>query len=125
VCEWGTDRVIYVIRRNHDAIPDGWHPVAVDACIADYVQKMNKQGIITVGCCCSHGHGMPVALVAIESIPLLDQYGYEHHPFEDRNDVAEHTIPVGFQNGIGSPPAPPMHGGLLAPHSRGLRGEKS
>ena len=94
MCQWGTDRVIHVIRRNNDDIPDGWHSVAVDACLADYVQEMNMRGIITTGCCCSHGHGIPVALIATESIPLLDQYAYEYHPFEDRDDVVEHNIPL-------------------------------
>lgn len=93
MCAWGTDQIIHVIRRNHPDTPDGWHPVAVDACIADYVQRMNDQGVITVGCCCGHGKGRPVVLVAAESVPLLAQLGYEHHPFEaGREDVVEHYI---------------------------------
>lgn len=29
--------------------------VKVDACIADEIQWLNDQGIITLGCCCGHG----------------------------------------------------------------------
>jgi hypothetical protein len=94
MCKWGTDRFIYVIRRNNDVILDGWHRIAVDACIAEYVQEMNNRGVITVGCCCGHGKEEGVVLVAEECISLLDRLGYEYHPFEDRCDVVVHNIPA-------------------------------
>lgn len=93
MCQWGTDAEIHVIRRNNDFIPDGWHPVYVDACIADYVQTMNLRGIITVGCCCGHGKSAFAAvLVDMASISLLERYGYEYHDFDDRPDVVEHLF---------------------------------
>jgi len=76
MCEWGTDAFIYVIRRNHPDIPDGWHLMAVDACIADYVQRMNDLGIITMGCCCGHGKTEPQVSVAWESGERARQLGY-------------------------------------------------
>lgn len=93
MCKWGTDRLIYVIRHANPDVPDGWHPVYVDACIAGYVQRMNDQGIITTACCCGHGKGPGSVLVATESVPLLDRYGYEYHAYNDREDVVEHSLP--------------------------------
>lgn len=91
MCEWGTHTVIHVIRRNNPYVPDGWHPMGVDACIAAYVQKMNVQGIITVGCCCGHGKDVAVVLIEPESMPLLRLHGYEFEWYEDR--ALLHRIP--------------------------------
>lgn len=91
MCQWGTTKLIQVIRRNHDDYPDGRHEVGADACIADYVQAMNDKGIVTVGCCCGHGNAPPTVLVASESVATMDALGYEHHEFEPgRDDVVEH-----------------------------------
>ena len=78
MCKWGTDTIIGVIRRNNDDIPDGWHMKGVDSCIADKVQLMNFQGIVTVGCCCGHGNAGGEIFAAPESVPLLDKYGYPY-----------------------------------------------
>ena len=97
MCKWGTSVYIKVIRSPSAwrlNLSDGWYPVAVDACIADYVQKMNDLGIVTVGCCCGHGKGPGAVLVTAESEGLLDRLGYEYHKLEPgRDDVVEHTIP--------------------------------
>lgn len=90
MCKWGTDTTIYVIRRNNDTIPDGWHAIAVDFCIAEYVQEMNNRGIITLGCCCGHGKAPAVVLVALESADLMDRYGYAHTLYEGYS--LEHII---------------------------------
>lgn len=78
MCKWGTDRIIHVIHRNNEFVPDGWHPIGVDACIADLVQEMNNRGIITTGCCC--GHGKDTGWVQIDPISedLLIRYGYNY-----------------------------------------------
>lgn len=78
MCKWGTDKLIHVIHRNNEYIPDGWHEIAVDACIADYVQEMNDRGIITTGCCCGHFKGDSVVTVATKSQDLLDLFGYAY-----------------------------------------------
>jgi hypothetical protein len=90
MCTWGTDKIIHVIRRNNDLFPDGWHPIAVDACIADYVQLMNDRGIITVGCCCGHFKSPSVVLVADVSKNLLEQYGYSYQPYEFEDVLIHH-----------------------------------
>lgn len=87
MCEWGTDKVIRVIRRNNADIPDGWHSMAVDSCIADYVQVMNLRRIITVGCCCGHGRGPGEVLIARESVGLLEAWGYAWHAESGRDDI--------------------------------------
>lgn len=93
MCQWGADKFIHVIRHSHPDYPDGWHEMAVDACIADYVQTMNNQGIITTACCCGHFKTPASILVATESVPLLENLGYEYHTFEPgRDDVVEHTV---------------------------------
>ena len=76
MCKHDTLIVIGVIRRTNDDIPDGWHPKHVDSCIADKVQLMNIQGIVTSSCCCGHGERTGEILIRPESIPLLERYGY-------------------------------------------------
>jgi len=93
MCEWGNYKTVYVIRRNHPDLPDGWYPVAVDACIADYVQEMNDKGIITVGCCCGHGKNIAHIEIAFnaENEILLSKYRYDYFPAEmfytDRSEI--------------------------------------
>lgn len=95
MCKWGTDTVIHVIRRNNPYVPDGWHPMGVDSCIANYVQRMNDLGIVTLGCCCGHGQGPAWVQVAPTSIPRMERYGYAWHWNEecDRLDYVLHDIP--------------------------------
>lgn len=104
MCKWGTTKLIRVIRRNNEYIPDGWHEIGVDACIADYVQTMNNRGIITTGCCCGHGGtAPPVVLIDPSSKELLEafEYNYEIIDWEYQHEdgapytekVIEHIIP--------------------------------
>lgn len=84
MCKWGTCKIIYVIRRNNPYIRDGWHPVAVDACIADYIQTMNDRNIITLNCCCGHGKDRGSVLIDYTSKHLLDYYQYKYEDYESR-----------------------------------------
>lgn len=95
MCEWNTLSPIYVIRRNNELIPDGRHLVYVDSCIANYVQKMNDLGIITVGCCCGHGKSEPQVLVDLESKELLERlnYSFEEYYIDGKLDSLLHYIP--------------------------------
>jgi hypothetical protein len=92
MCQYGSVKQIHVIRRNNPSVPDGWHSIYVDECISNYVQKMNDEGIITVGCCCGHGERPPEVLISVESILLLEKLGYEYHTYDMRNDVVEHYV---------------------------------
>jgi len=91
MCTWGTDKLIYVIQRNNPYIPRGWHLMAVDSCIADYVQCMNALGIITCGCCCGHYQAPPIVLVEPESTSLMVLYEYTYIINED--GLLLHAIP--------------------------------
>lgn len=83
-------QVIHVVRRNNPYVTDGWHPIAVDACIADYVQAMNDKGIVTVGCCCGHFKAQSTVIVAPESADRMQALGYD---FEiDENGNLKHVI---------------------------------
>lgn len=97
MCQWGTTVTIYVIRRNNPDIPDGWHPKGVDACIADYVQRMNEQGIVTTGCCCGHGKSPAWVTVDIGSLIQMLQLGYSNceltlEKFLDENHRPFHEL---------------------------------
>jgi len=82
MCQWGTERIIHVIDRDRH--------VAVDACIADYVQEMNDRGIVTIACCCGHGQGLASVLVLRRSIPemLRWRYAFENYSL----DLIEHRF---------------------------------
>jgi hypothetical protein len=94
MCAWGTYRLIYTVRHVSPEVPDGWHPVYVDACIAPYVQTLNRLGILTLQCCCGHGRSTWASvMIAAASIPLLELCGLAYKPVEDRDDVVEHLFP--------------------------------
>lgn len=72
--------------------------VKVDACIADEIQTLNDYGVVTVGCCCSHGKAgqvteysnkfgnwktytePPMTLIEAGSVGLAKKLGYR--PFQ-------------------------------------------
>jgi hypothetical protein len=49
MCKHGTYCDVDVINKQNK------QTVKVDACIAPEIQMLNNLGIITLGCCCSHG----------------------------------------------------------------------
>lgn len=77
MCEWGTDKLVTLNRpREHTGITI----VAVDACIADAVQQLNDQEIVTLGCCCGHGRGPANVLIDPASVELALSLGYDVRP---------------------------------------------
>jgi len=62
MCEWGNKTVV--------TIPDGINPekrnriIAVDACIAETIQALWREGCQTLGCCCGHGRENPSVVVS-------------------------------------------------------------
>lgn len=93
MCYHGTHRIVSVINQQSS------QRVKVDACIADEIQKLNDKGIITLGCCCSHGmagqitewendfgkwktyYEPPLALIHEDSIELARLLGYRPYPY--------------------------------------------
>jgi hypothetical protein len=49
VCNHGTYKTVKVINKQNS------QEVLIDACIAEEIQQLNDQGILTLGCCCGHG----------------------------------------------------------------------
>lgn len=103
MCEWGTTLPIRVIRKNNRLSEDGWHEIEVDACIADYVQRMNDLGIITLNCCCGHFKSPASVLVDNQSESLMIQYGYSfsHYYYPDGSFCLEHIIQNITSDGVG------------------------
>jgi len=52
--------------------------VAIDACIAKEIYELNKKGVQTVGCCCSHGDKEYNSHVLFleNSVSLMEELGY-------------------------------------------------
>lgn len=66
MCNWGTDREVTIERR-----------VRVDACIADVIIGLNRQGVYTTGCCCGHGKGPRTASLLPSAQARARELGYE------------------------------------------------
>lgn len=92
MCLYGNYKWVNVIHPREKK-------VAVDACIADEIQRLNVDGIKTVGSCCGHGKAghiteykngfgewkereyPPHVLIVIESAELARQLGYKPYPY--------------------------------------------
>lgn len=102
MCKHGTLTYVNVIYpgQSKSSIP-------VDSCIAEEIQSLNDQGIVTLGCCCGHGRaGEPVewengfgkwqgevapphVLINEASVESATQLGYR--PFKYYYADGEHT----------------------------------
>ncbi|SFL39181.1 hypothetical protein SAMN04487943_101316 [Gracilibacillus orientalis] len=94
MCWHGTYKKVKVINPDQSE-----NVVAVDACIADEIQLLNKNRIITLGCCCGHGkagqiveyknafgnwktyHSPPITLIKEESVEKSKKAGYKPYPY--------------------------------------------
>ena len=74
MCEHGTYSQITIERT-----------LFVDACLADRVIELNKQGVYTTGCCCSHGKGQAAATILPSTAVRAQELGYEVH-YNDGGD---------------------------------------
>lgn len=73
MCTWGTDKEI-ILNRSREFT--GRVVIAVDACIAEDVQRINDLGIWTLGCCCGHGKYFPHVLIHPSAVPLARSLGF-------------------------------------------------
>lgn len=94
MCRHGTYIYVEVINPNQNR-----KTVAVDSCIAEEIKELNKQGVVTLGCCCGHGkagqifeyengfgrwkqHGEPPhVLINEKSVQLTRELGYRPYPY--------------------------------------------
>lgn len=63
--------------------------VGVDACLAEEIKSLWKQGIKTTGCCCGHGRNLGFIEVRDEYISEMEKLGYQHYIYEDEFGGAE------------------------------------
>lgn len=94
MCLYGTLKYVDVINPNQSK-----NRIVVDACIAEEIQQLNNQGVITLGCCCGHGlagqisewensfgkwkghHEPPNTLLEKDSVDLARKLGYTPYPY--------------------------------------------
>ena len=99
ICRHGTVEYVRIINKDQNR-----NIVPVDACIAQEIQELNEKGIITLGCCCSHGkaghiktidngfmkwrtfYPPPNALIKEESVEKAIDMGYLPFPYHYIND---------------------------------------
>ena len=57
MCEWGqrTECFVNTPANLSNTGDDYWSFKAVDSCLSDIVDALNKAGILTSNCCCGHG----------------------------------------------------------------------
>lgn len=111
MCLHGTYKFVNVISEQNNK------RVKVDACIADEVQELNNLGVITLGCCCSHGKAGKIvdwensygkwksyaepsqALICKKSVELAKDCGYKPIPYYyangEHNDVWKIQLKTG------------------------------
>lgn len=82
MCKYGTRKEVYVIRRANPFVKDGWHKIFVDACLAEEIQKLNDNGIITEQCCCGHDKSPKSIWIAKESKERAEELGYKPIPVD-------------------------------------------
>ncbi len=58
MCEWGTTRNIQIWNSKLKTM----RHVGVDACIAEFILMLNRNGYETVASCCGHGK-QPVSII--------------------------------------------------------------
>jgi hypothetical protein len=73
MCTWGTDAFVTLNRPREVS---GRTVIAVDACIAPAVQRLNDEGLWTLGCCCGHGQYPAHVLIRPESVEDAQRPGY-------------------------------------------------
>lgn len=57
--------------------------VVVDSCLADEIEQLWANGIVTTGCCCGHGKGLGFINVRSDCIDKMIELGYQNYIFND------------------------------------------
>lgn len=77
-----------VLHSPHNLIKyncrdDYKYQVSVDACLANEIQCLWSNGVITNGCCCGHGTQLGYIGVAEESVDKMLELGYQFYIYPD------------------------------------------
>jgi hypothetical protein len=55
----------------------------VDGCLVGEINRLNNNGIKTIGCCCGHGKKQGYIQVSPEFIETMKELGYEQLPLDE------------------------------------------
>ena len=58
----------------------------VDGCLVKEINKLNSDGIKTIGCCCGHGRKQGYIQVAPEFVSKMLKFRYEQLPIDKNGD---------------------------------------
>jgi hypothetical protein len=83
MCRMGRYKIVLIQQGSPSCSTANWDGVLVDACIADFVQTLNNQGIKTLGSCCGHGIFQGDILIEPGHEDALTAHGYDFYIDED------------------------------------------
>ena len=84
--EEARDAMLEVMARLHcrnvgfgtyNCYEDTKNGIGVDSCLVGEINRINNQGIETIGCCCGHGIRGGYIQVAPEYVKRMEEMGYE------------------------------------------------
>ena len=67
---------------TYDCYEDTMHGFPVDGCLIGEINRLNNDGIKTIGCCCGHGKKQGYIQVVPEFVPKMLELGYEQLPVD-------------------------------------------
>ena len=67
---------------TYDCYEDTVHGFPVDGCLVGEINRLNNDGIKTIGCCCGHGKMQGYIQVAPEYVDKMLELGYEQLPVD-------------------------------------------
>ncbi len=112
MCKNGTLKDVLVINPSQNR-----KQVKVDACIAEEVQQLNNEGIVTLGCCCGHGEAgkiveiknasgtfkeylqPPSTLLEERSVRKAKTLGYKPFPYFYKDGTHQHVWQMFLKTG--------------------------
>ena len=56
--------MVKICDKHSTVIADlGWKKVRVDSCMREMIERLNKEGIHTLACCCGHNGKHPMTII--------------------------------------------------------------
>jgi hypothetical protein len=72
----------YVKFGTYDCYEDTMHGFPVDGCLVGEINRLNNDGIKTIGCCCGHARQQGYIQVSPEFCDKMIELGYEKLPIK-------------------------------------------
>ena len=67
---------------SYDCYEETKYGVSVDGCLVEEINRLNNNGIKTIGCCCGHGKAQGYIQVSPEFVQAMLTGGYEQLPLD-------------------------------------------